>query len=137
MGDGKEIEIAGKTIGEGTKITLSVKTALWIIGIIIALFSTVFTAAYFDVKSEVKTYKEQVDKEKQEFVKQVEESITAKLDKQRDKDEEFIKSIEEIRGNIRLLLDRTQGTRAGVIESGTPTINSNNPSSSIPESRGH
>ena len=137
MADGKDIEIAGKTIGESTKISLSVKTALWIIGLLIALFSTIFTAAYFDVKSDVKTYKEQVDTEKQQFIKQVEESITTKLDKQRDKDEEFIKSIEEIRGNIRLLIDRTQGNRAASVESGTPTINTNIPSSSIPESRGH
>lgn len=137
MGDGKEIEIAGTTIGESTKISLSVKTALWIIGLTIMLFSTVFTAAYFNIKSEVKTYKEQVDKEKREFVKQVEESINTKLDKQRDKDEEFIKSIEEIRGNIRLLIDRTQGNRTSTVESGTPTINTNSPTSIVPESRGH
>jgi hypothetical protein len=136
MGDSKDITVGASTIGESTKISLSVKTALWIIGLVITLFSTIFTAAYFNVKSDVKTYKEQIDKDKQEFIKQVEEGISIKLDKQRDKDEEFIKSIEEIKGNIRLILDRTQGTRNEKIDSGTPTINNNNPNT-VPEVRSH
>lgn len=136
MGDDKDIELAGRTIGESTKISLSVKTALWIIGLTITLFSTIFTAAYFNVKSDVKSYKEQVDKDKQDFVKQIEESIDTKLDKQRDKDDEFIKSIEEIKGNIRLLIDRTQGSRNQTIDSETPTITTNSPNT-IPESRQH
>ncbi len=136
MGDGREIIVGGNTIGESTKISLTVKTALWIIGLVIALFSTVFTAAYFNVKSEVKSYKEQVDKEKQEFINKVEESINTKLEKQRDRDEEFIKSIEEIKGNIRLILDRTQGTRNDKIDETTPTINNNNPNT-VPSSRNH
>jgi uncharacterized membrane protein YgaE (UPF0421/DUF939 family) len=131
MADGKEIDVNGKVIGEGTKITLSVKTALWIIGGAITLSTTIFSMMYFDVKSDVSDYKKKVDEEKQIFVKQVEESISNKLDKQRDKDEEFIKSIEEIRGNIRLLLDRTQNVRNGQPE-GVPTINSNQPGATPP-----
>jgi hypothetical protein len=136
MGDGKDIQVGDSTIGEGTKISLSVKTALWIIGLTISLFSTIFTAAYFNVKSDVKSYREQADKDKQDFIKQVEESINSKLDKERDKDEEFIKSIEEIKGNIRLLIDRTQGTRNKTTDSETPTISNNNPNT-IPEVRNH
>lgn len=136
MADGKDIDVGGNVIGESSKITLSVKTALWIIGIVITLFSSVLTLAYFDVKDDVKTYKEKLDSEKEEFFKRVEESITVKLDKQRDKDETFIKDIEEIRGNIRLLLDRTQGSRGSISES-TPTINNNTPSSSPPVNHSH
>lgn len=136
MGDGRDIQIGEKTIGESTKISLSVKTALWFIGALIALFSSIFTAAYFNVKSDVKSYKEQIDKDKRDFIKQVEESIELKLEKERDKDEEFIKSIEEIKGNIRLILDRTQGTRNTTVDVGTPTINNNNPNQ-IPKSRNH
>lgn len=136
MADGRDIQIGEKTIGESTKISLSVKTALWLIGALIALFSTIFTAAYFNVKSDVKSYKEQIDKDKKDFIKQVEESIESKLEKERDKDEEFIKSIEEIKGNIRLILDRTQGTRNTTVDFQTPTINNNNPNE-IPKSRNH
>lgn len=136
MGDGRDIQIGEKIIGESTKISLSVKTALWFIGALIALFSTIFTAAYFNVKSDVKSYKEQIDKDKRDFIKQVEENIESKLEKERDKDEEFIKSIEEIKGNIRLILDRTQGTRNTEVDVQTPTINNNNPVG-IPKSRNH
>lgn len=136
MGDGRDIQIGEKIIGESTKISLSVKTALWFIGALIALFSTIFTAAYFNVKSDVKSYKEQIDKDKRDFIKQVEDNIESELEKERDKDEEFIKSIEEIKGNIRLILDRTQGTRNTTIDVQTPTINNNNPNQ-IPKSRNH
>ncbi len=136
MGDGRDIQIGERIIGESTKISLSVKTALWFIGALIALFSTIFTAAYFNVKSDVKSYKEQIDKDKRDFIKQVEENIESKLEKERDKDEEFIKSIEEIKGNIRLILDRTQGTRNTEVDVQTPTINNNNPVG-IPKSRNH
>jgi len=135
MSDGKNIQVGNKTIGENTQISLSVKTALWIIGALIAIFSTLFTAAYFNVKSDVKSYKETLEKEKEEFVKKIEYSIDLKLDKRRDKEEEFIKSIEEIKGNIRLLLDRTQGNRNSSTETdGVPTFNNNNPSS-VPTNR--
>ena len=136
MGDAKDITVGTTTIGESTKISLSVKTALWIIGLVIALFSSIFTAAYFNVKSDVKSYKEQIDKDKQEFINKVQESIEGKLEKQRDRDEEFIKAIEEIKGNIRLILDRTQGTRNDKVDATTPNINNNNPSS-VPNHRTH
>lgn len=123
MGGDKEIEVSGTVIGESSKISLTVKTALWIIGGIIALF----TVAYFDVKSEVKVYKEKVDKEKQEFVKNVEDRISEKFDKQIDKNQQYVKDIEEIRGNVRLLLDRTQGSRVNTVSESTPTINNNTP----------
>jgi len=132
MAGDKEIGVNGKVIGEGTSITLSVKTALWIIGGAITLCTTIFSMMYFDVKSDVSDYKRKRDDEKQVFVKQVEERIPTKLDKQRDKDEEFIKSIEEIRGNIRLLLDRTQNVRSNQDHDGVPTIDSNTPGSRPP-----
>ena len=100
------------------------------------MFSTIFTAAYFNVKADVKSYKEQIDKDKQDFINKVEESINSKLEKQRDRDEEFIKAIEEIKGNIRLILDRTQGTRNEKIDATTPTINNNNPNT-VPTFRSH
>lgn len=133
MGGDKDIEIEGRVIGESTKLTFTIKTAIWVISILIFVFSTAFTIAYFDVKKDVKDYKEKLDKDKYEFVKKVEESIDSKLDKQRDKDEEFIKAIEEIRGNIRLLLDRTQDLRGGNTN-GFNTINSNTPSNTPPPS---
>lgn len=131
MGDGKDIEINGKVIGESTKITLSVKTALWIIGIAMTLFSTVFTYSYFDVKADVEEYKVKLEQSNKEFIKEVEASINTKLDKERDKDDKFIEDIAKIRGDVQLLLDRTQRINSNTTE-GTPTIDNNDPGSSVP-----
>ena len=134
MANDKDIQVGNKVIGESTKITLTVKTALWIIGIIIVLFSTAFTVAYFDIKSEVKSYKDKLEIEQEDFVKKVQDNIEVKLDKQREKTEEFIKAIEEIRGNIRLILDRTQRSSVNP-DNGVNTINNNQPIDA-PTSRG-
>jgi len=123
MGD-LEVKINEKTIGEGTKISLSVKTALWIIAGTITLFSSLLTMAYFDLKGEFKDYKTKTEAEKVEFFKNVEEQLNKNWDKTRDKNEEIQKDVEEIKGNVKVILDRTAGIRG--IE-GTPTINNNTP----------
>lgn len=111
MGDGKDIEIAGQTIGESTKISLSVKTALWIVGGVIALFSTLFSLAYADIKSDVKQYKETVDKEKTEYFDKVRDALDTEVGKMRDKNDDMIKDIDDIKGNVKVILDRTSGVR--------------------------
>lgn len=131
MGDGKDIQIGNAVIGESTKISLSVKTALWIIGVVIGLFSTIFTVAYFDVKSDMELYKKKADENNEAFIKEIQESINTKLDKQRDKDERFIEDIAKIKGDIQLILDRTQRL-GGTPAEGAPTIGNNNPTTTIP-----
>jgi len=132
MAEGNNININGTEIGESTKISLSVKTAIWIIAGAIAIFSTVFTFSYFDVKSDVEEYKKELDKNNKAFVKQIEENISTKLDKQRDKDEKFIEDIAKIKGDIQLILDRTQRLGADTHIDGAPTINNNTPTNSAP-----
>lgn len=132
MGDGKDLEIDGKIIGESTKISLSVKTALWIIGAVIALFSTIFTYAYFDVKSDVESCKVKLEQSNKIFIKEVEESISEKLDKERDKDDKFIEDIAKIKGDIQLILDRTQRIGGNTIIDGTSTINDRAPDTNVP-----
>jgi len=120
----KELEIQGKVIGENTKITLSVKTALWIIGGAITLFSTLLTFAYFDIKGEVKDYKDKVDIEKKEYLEKVEDKLNQNWEKTRDKNEEIQKDVDEIKGNVKVILDRTSGNRS---TEGAPTFNNNAP----------
>ena len=131
--EGNAVKLGDSIIGEKTKITLTVKTALWIIGGAIALFSTIFTYSYFDIKSDVENYKTEMSKKDQEFIKQVEDNISTKLEKQRDKDEQFIQSIESIKGDIKLILDRTQRTTGDGSTTGAPTINNNTPETTIPK----
>lgn len=96
----KEVEIGNKTIGENTKITLSIKTALWIIGGSISLFSILFTMAYFDIKSDVEDYK-----------KKVQQVFDEKLDKMSEKHETILKDMGDIKTNVGIILDRTSGVR--------------------------
>lgn len=106
----KEVQIGDKIIGESTKVSLSIKTALWILGSVIFLFITAFTTAYIDVKSDVKEYKTQIDKDKSDFIKTVEAKLDEKLGAFQAKDEQFIKDIGDIKGDVKVILDRTGGT---------------------------
>ena len=106
-----EAEIGGKVVGENTKVTLTVKVALWIIGGLIFLFSSAFTLIYVDVKGDVKAYKAQSEKDKTDFVKAVELKLDEKLGSFQAKDEQFIKEMGDMRGDIKVILDRTSGLR--------------------------
>jgi len=110
MGD-IEAKVGVQTIRENTKITLSVKVAIWVVGGLITLFSSAFTLAYFDVKADVSDYKSQMEKDKSEFIQTVEEKLDEKLGSFQIKDEQFIKQIEEIKGDVKVILDRTSGIR--------------------------
>lgn len=132
MGSDKEVKIGKKIISENSEITLSVKTAIWAIGIVIALFSSIFTYTYLDVKADVKNYKIQLDKNNQELVKQINNNLDSKLDKQRDRDDKFIEDIAKIRGDVQLILDRTQRIGVDNTLNGVSTINNNQPVSPAP-----
>jgi len=121
MGD-LEAKVGEKTIGENTKITLSVKVALWIISGIIVMFSSAFTYGYLDVTGQVNEYREQMEKDKSEFIQTVEKTLDEKLGVFQTKDEQFIKQIEEIKGDVKVILDRTAGIRpnASITNNNTP-----------------
>ena len=112
MGDDKDIDVGGKVIGESTKISLTVKTALWIIGGMITIFSTLFTYGYLDLKSDVKNYKEQADKDKAQYFKAVDDKFNTEIQKMQDNYVGTVKDIEDIKGNIKVILDRTSGIRS-------------------------
>jgi len=117
----KEIKIGNKIIGENTKISLTVKMALYLIGGIILIFSTAFTIAYFDVKKDVKDYKAALDKEKKEFIISIENKFEKKV-------EDKFKDVQDIKINVGIILDRTQYLRApSVAPRNTPTVNTNIP----------
>ena len=106
-----EVRIGEKTIGENTKITMSVKVAIWIISGIIMLFSAAFTISYSKINNKVSDYKEQMDKDKSDFIKAVDAKLDEKLGTFETKDEEFIKEIGDIQGDVKVILDRTSGNR--------------------------
>lgn len=92
----KEFEINGKKVGiENTTIRFSVKTLVWILGILYAFGAW----AYFDLRSEMKKATEISNMEKGEFMKEVENKWGTKFDK-------MFEEISEMKGDIKVILDR-------------------------------
>lgn len=128
-----EIKIGEKTIGENTKVSLSVKTAIWIIGGIFALFSSILTVTYFKSQSDIKLYKQEIENNNNEFLKKIEGKIDSKFDKQDIKNDKFIEDMTQMRINIQQLIDRTQNIQP--IHNNNTTINENMPNNNVPNNK--
>lgn len=107
----------GKTFGEGTRLTLNVKTLTWILGILVIIFGYF----YIDMRSKLKDANASIDKKVDEEMIQYRDVLyEVKSD---------VKSVEgkinNMEVNIGILLDRSSGNRT----SGTSDVN---PSENIP-----
>jgi hypothetical protein len=122
----KEVEINGKKIGEGTKITLTVSTLIWIIGILVSVVVTLATIGYA------------ADREKAEYKEEIRTLIQDELKYEREKREQIQEDIGEIKGDIKVILEKTKNLENG--SSGNNFYNMNHspvsgdtpPSSSMP-----
>ncbi len=103
----KEVDINGKNYGENTKITLSVKTLIWIVGLLIAGLTTLATIGYYDIKEDVSTINADSEQSKEDYKEEIEKIIEDILKEDRDKREELIETIGEMKGDIKVILDRT------------------------------
>jgi hypothetical protein len=113
----REVEIV--KIGDDTKISLNLKTLFWIIGLVILLFSSVLTIGYFDIKKEQKLIKEKYESEKLLIMEDVSKILKDELKDLKVKDEKLSEDISEIKGDIKVLLDRS---RRSVSPSTSPDI---------------
>ncbi len=102
-----EVQIGDKTIGENTKITLTVKVLAWALGGLFALISGLFSLAYFDIKSELENSKQKMETETTVLVEKVNSKLDELAIKFGEKDEEFLKDLGDIKGDIKVILDRT------------------------------
>jgi len=130
----KEIKIGNKTISEDTKISLSVKTALWIISGVIALFSVVFTATYIKSQNDIESFRNEIGSKNKEFLKEIETKLDLKLDKQDVKNDKFIEDMTQVRINIQQLLDRTENVQP-IPNNNAIKVDENAPSNNVPNSR--
>lgn len=102
VGD-EEVQVNGKTFSLSTlNIKFNLKTLIWILG---GLYM-VLGYLYFDLRKELKNSSSILDKEKKEFVDELEEKFDDKLD-------DIVNSITEIKvdqatikGDIKVILDR-------------------------------
>jgi len=104
----KEIEIGGKKIGENTKVTMSLSTLLWAIGISLSIMASLAGIGYFDIKNDGKDMKAMFEKEKIEYKEDIKEMIQKELRYDREKREDIIEDIGEIKGDIKVILEKTR-----------------------------
>ena len=132
MSDEKEIQIGNKTIGENTKLTLTVKTAIWIIGGFIALLSFLFTMFYFNMKSSNKALEGKWQKENKELKKEItgelksfKSDIIVIVNPMNQNILELVKEQGEIKGDIKLIIEKQLGIRS--ISNSSNEVLSNSP----------
>jgi hypothetical protein len=106
-----EVKINKKKFGEDTEVTLNLKTIAWIVGITISLITTLATIGYFDMKSEIKNQKELFDAEKAKYKEEIKTMLETELKGEVDKRELMYKDIYDIKGDIKVILDRTGGNK--------------------------
>ena len=104
----KEVEIKGKIYGEGTRVTLSVSTLMWVIGALLSVITTLATVGYFDIKSDVKEQKSVFDNEKIEYKEDIKSTLQEELKYEREKREKISEDIGEIKGDIKVILEKTR-----------------------------
>jgi len=118
----KEIEINGKKIGENTRVTLSISMISWIIGVLLFVISTLATVGYLDIKSDVKNQKSLLEKEKIEYKDEIREILQKEMTYEREKREKLNEDIGEIKGDIKVILEKTRNLEVGNTGHNTPTL---------------
>jgi len=118
----KEIEINGKKIGENTRVTLSISMISWIIGVLLFVISTLATVGYLDIKSDVKNQKSLLEKEKIEYKDEIREILQKEMTYEREKREKLNEDIGEIKGDIKVILEKTRNLEVGNTGHNTPTF---------------
>lgn len=127
----KEVEIKGKIYGEGTRVTLSVSTLMWVIGALLSVITTLATVGYFDIKSDVKEQKSVFDNEKIEYKEDIKSALQEELKYEREKREEISEDIGEIKGDIKVILEKTRNLENGN-SSDKSIFNTSGPENTIP-----
>jgi len=106
MGD-KEININGKKYSEETKVTLSIKTLMSIVGLLFTGIVTLASIGYFDIINNAKEQRRLYEEERENIENVMEKNMRNILEEDRDARIEIVKTIGEMKGDIKVILDRT------------------------------
>jgi mannitol-specific phosphotransferase system IIBC component len=90
-------------------VTLKVKTIAWIVGVLISAISTLATMGYLNMKADIKNQKDIFEEEKRQYKDEIRDMIQKELREESNKRELMIKDIGDIKGDIKVILDRTGG----------------------------
>src|ERR1035438_2251748 len=103
----KEVDINGKVFGENTKISFTLKTLAWAVGALLSVISTFATIGYFNVVSKQNTMQQNFEQEKVKYREDIKNMLDADMKDEVDKREILMQNVDELKGDIKLLLDRT------------------------------
>ena len=104
----EEIHIGDKKIGLSSVIKLNVKTLVMIIGILYGGLSTVATIGYFQLKAEIELIKVDTKSKLEKASGDVEKELDNSLHILREDIQEIIKEQGELKGDIKVLLEKTR-----------------------------
>ncbi|HAN79333.1 MAG TPA: hypothetical protein DCQ31_16995 [Bacteroidales bacterium] len=93
--------------GNRLKIQLTVQKLLIVSGSVILALSVIFSVSYWNLKRELDRTQQILEKDKLETLTEIEQIV----DRLRENDTEFSKDISDIKGNIKVILDRTDNIR--------------------------
>ena len=113
-GDGNDIKIGDKVIGESTTVTLTVKTAMFILTGFVGLLTLLFTWFYVDGRARDKQMKEDIEKFQKELKKdmeQFEKDIEEEISPISQNIIQIIREQGEIKGDIKVILNKQLGVR--------------------------
>jgi len=121
MSDDKELQIGTRVIGESTKITLTVKVAIWILGGFLGLLSLLFTWFYFNssseraqLKKDMEASKKEVRLEIREDLKSFKNDILVIVNPMNQNILEIVKEQGEIKGDVKLIIEKQLGIRTAI-----------------------
>jgi hypothetical protein len=101
----KKVKIGNKEFGEGTLITTSIKTIVWFLSGVAGVILFLTTYFYISLKNQLE---ENADKDI-ERSKNIKQEVLFEVKAVSEDTEKIEEDVWEIKGDIKLLLDRTNG----------------------------
>ncbi|MDG1949837.1 MAG: hypothetical protein P8J32_03380 [bacterium] len=133
-----EARVGNHVLNEGTEVKTNIKTILFVASGLFVVLSFLFTVFYFDMKSEIDSTNTKVEGVLEQVESDVEKKVEDDMRDFLDRQIEIKEDIGEMKGDIKVILDRTSGSQANsghtIFEpESAPPMSSGPPAESIPE----
>lgn len=132
-----EAQIGNRAIGENTEVRTNLKTVFWVASGLFVIMSFLFTVFYFDMRDKIKDTNAKMDTVIQKIQSDVDAKVKKDLDSFLERQIQIKEDIGEMKGDIKVILDRTSGSQANsghtIFENNqTPPSSSGPPIESVP-----
>lgn len=132
-----EAQIGNRVIGENTEVRTNLKTVFWVASGLFVIMSFLFTVFYFDMRNKIKDTNAKMDTVIEKIQSDVDAKVKKDLDSFLERQIQIKEDIGEMKGDIKVILDRTSGNQPNsghtIFENNqTPPVSSGPPSESVP-----